>query len=36
MSNRNEPESHSGGGMHRPSRHGGVGVLLLSFARSSK
>jgi hypothetical protein len=34
MSDRNEQASRTGGGMHRPSRHDGIAVLLLSFARS--
>ena len=32
MSDRNEPASHTGGGMHRPSRHDGVAVLSFSPA----
>ena len=34
MSDRNEPAFHTGGGMHRLSRHDGVAVLLLSFTSS--
>ena len=34
MSERSEQASHTGGGMHRPTRHDGVAVLLRSFARS--
>ena len=33
MSNRNEPASHTCGGMRRPSRHDGVAVLARSPKR---
>ncbi len=34
MSGWSEQASHTGGSMHRPTRHDGVAVLLLSFACS--
>jgi hypothetical protein len=36
MSDRSEQASHIGGSMHRPTRHDGVAVLLLSLVLLQK